>query len=166
MDPKLFGRGSWYFIFNILFYFNLRFRNIQLLINDIKRENFPTSDFKKRLFNLFPHNSSLSSINYILQTSIQELNEECEIDNLELLKKRLMQIINGLPCANCRKHSLKAMEDNSIMSSSSFLYIFHFFIELRNKFYKKKIDRTMFDTTVDLEKNHGYLLYTLVKDND
>jgi hypothetical protein len=152
MKPELFGRGSWYFIFKIFFYYMNKEKQILELFTLIKSNNCydeKLDSIRKALLN----DNSTFSYNYILKTNLEELNKVLKLYNVESLKKRLNIIINSLPCEECRQHALKHMQVNNIFNSDCFFYIFHFFLELRNKFYDNKIDRRLFNTKQDFNKN-------------
>jgi excinuclease UvrABC ATPase subunit len=162
MKPQLFGRGTWYYIFFLFIYFNERYKNITNTLRDVKKNGKASPQDCKNL-KIFFEDNELSNPTYIYKKTIEELTEEAYTTNLELLKKRLMRIISSLPCDHCKTHSLEAMALNNIMSSQSFFFIFHFFLVLRNTFYPNQIDRRMFESVDDLEKNKQKLLFQLIK---
>lgn len=152
MKPELFGRGSWYFIFKIFFYYMNKERQIKDLFKRIKLNNSydeKLETIRKALLN----NNSTFTYQYILETNLDDLEQKVKLYNVESLKKRLNLIINGLPCEECKEHALKHMQINNVFNSNCFFYIFHFFLELRNRFYENEIDRGLFETEQDFIKN-------------
>lgn len=126
MNPKLFGRGSWYFLFFVFYeYFEKEQKEICSLKNNIVSKKNIDENFEERI----------------------------RINNLESLKKKINIMIEGLPCDECRMHTKIFLNKNNIYNSTSMYYIFHFFIELRNSFYENKIQRSMFDNPKDCIKN-------------
>lgn len=162
MKPQLFGRGTWYYIFFIFVYFNERYKNIITTLKEVKKSGKPSIQDCKNL-KIFFGDHEISSPKYIYKKTLDELIEEAYTLNLELLKKRLMRIVSSLPCEHCKMHSIEAMTLNNVMSSQSFFFIFHFFLVLRNSFYPNKIDRRLFESVDDLEKNKKDLLFQLIK---
>lgn len=151
MKPELFGRGSWYFIFKIFFYYLNKQKQERELILLIKSKGYDEKldSLRKTLLK----EDSIFTYNYILNNNIEDLEKDLQHNNIESLKKKLNLIINGLPCDECRQHALKHMHVNNIFNSDSFFYIFHFFLELRNRFYENRIDRALFETEEDFIKN-------------
>lgn len=83
-------------------------------------------------------------------------------EDVEEIKYILEIIINSLPCSDCRNHTFEHMKKNKIFESTVLLYIFHFFVELYNKFHTKKIDRTKFDDELNFKLNKKYLFDTII----
>ncbi|AKS26456.1 putative FAD-linked sulfhydryl oxidase [Diachasmimorpha longicaudata entomopoxvirus] len=109
MNPVIWGRGTWVFLFIFIY----RFRNGK----DIE-------DFKY-LLNIF---------------------------------------LGSLPCEECKTNCMESMNKNKIYDTDDFLVIFHFFLELYNKFHKQNpIDRTRFENYAELETNKKYLFDQMLK---
>ncbi|QKE44557.1 putative FAD-linked sulfhydryl oxidase [Yalta virus] len=164
MEPKLFGRGTWYFIFKILFYFYKQERKqIDIILYIRSKETYDSNlDNLRRIF--FKDNDLLT------YEKIQKENKDDLINivkrtNVEQLKKKIHYIIHSLPCEECKQHSLRHIGVNHIFESISFFYIFHFFLELRNRFYPNVIQRTMFNNGKDLLRNEKMLLQKLLNTN-
>lgn len=163
MKPELFGRGSWYFIFKMFFYYiNKEKQEIDLILSIKSKKEYDEKLDSVRKILL---KDSLFSYNYILKTDIKELINVLKYFNVESLKSKLNLIINGLPCEECKQHALKHMSINNVFNSNCFFYIFHFFLELRNKFYENKIDRALFETEEDFIKNETLFFSKIINTN-
>lgn len=161
MKPELFGRGSWYFIFKFFFLYNKKLID-QYELFDMIREK---KEFDKKLDemrSIYFKNNILFSYNFIKNASAEEIRNNADHYITEELKKKINYIINGLPCEECKTHAKEHISKNNIYESDSFLYIFHFFIELRNRFYPNEIDRSLFETKDDLIKNEDYFFYRII----
>lgn len=163
MKPELFGRGSWYFIFKMFFYYiNKEKQEIDLILSIKSKKEYDEKLDSVRKILL---KDSLFSYNYILKTDIKELINVLKYFNVESLKSKLNLIINGLPCEECKQHALKHMSINNVFNSNCFFYIFHFFLELRNRFYENKIDRALFETEEDFIKNETLFFSKIINTN-
>lgn len=164
MQPKLFGRGTWYFIFKILFYYYKQERkHIEIILLIKAKESYDNNldNFRKFFFkdNIF-----------LTYEKIQQGNQNDLINivkqlNIEHLKKKIHYIINSLPCEECKQHSLMHMNANQIFNSNCFFYIFHFFLELRNQFYPNIINRSLFNNGNDFINNEKMLFEKLINTN-
>lgn len=125
MDPKIFGRGTWFFIFVMIYHFiHLTYQDIdQYFINKDKRKFIYTDKY------------------YI---------SKIENKYLEKLKHKLSILISALPCNECKLHTNEAMIENNIYNADSIYIILHFFIELRNQFYTNKIDRMSLKNVINI----------------
>lgn len=133
MDPKIFGRGTWFFIFSLIYHF------IHLIYNELDTY-FKSKEIK----------SYIKSDDYYIK--------KIEKKYLELLKKKISIIIASLPCNECKQHSNNAIIENNIYNADSIYIILHFFIELRNKFYVNKIDRLSLKNVINIIKNEKNVL--------
>lgn len=164
MKPELFGRGSWYFIFKIFYYYKNQEEQCVNLVKSIKDKK----TYDKKLdaaIKIFFKNNKNFTYDIIKEFKLEDLIKKVKVYNIEQLKKKLSYIINGLPCEECKQHALEHMSNNNIHNSIDFLYIFHFFIELRNHFYSNKINRELFDSIEDLSKNEQLLFYKIINTN-
>lgn len=131
------------------------------VIQDVKKKTMDETSFQEIKTRFFKLDSTITysfferEDEYVLVRLIKRLN-------VEQLKKKLSYVINALPCEECKQHSLHHMNANRIFESSSFFYIFHFFLELRNRFYENEIKRTLFNTRDDLLKNESFLFSKLM----
>lgn len=133
MDPKIFGRGTWFFIFVLIYHF----------IHLTHRE-----------FDKYFKNKEINT--HVKPDHIYIKNIENKY--LELLKHKLSIIISSLPCNECKQHSNDSMIENNIYNSDSIYVILHFFIELRNKFYRNKIDRLALKNVINIITNEKIIL--------
>lgn len=161
MQPTLFGRGTWYFIFKILYYFyRQEKKNIELVLLIKNTSGFDEN--LNRLRYVYFNNNIFFTYESIQKGNTDNLIALIKYNNIEQLKKKLNHIIQGLPCEECKQHSLALMKANNIFNSQCFFYIFHFFIELRNKFYSNIIDRSLFNTDFDIIKNEKILFSKII----
>lgn len=134
MDPKIFGRGTWFFIFVMIYHF------IHLIYQDID-QYFIDQDKRKIIH---------TDKNYI---------KNIENKYLEILKQKLSLLISALPCNECKHHTNDAMIENNIYNADSIYTILHFFIELRNQFYpNNKIDRKTLKNVINIISNEKIFL--------
>ncbi|AVD69200.1 ORF081 [Saltwater crocodilepox virus] len=52
--------------------------------------------------------------------------------DVEACKQRVRNVIELMPCFECREHALEAMTNNNVMSSKDVNYVFYFFVGLHN----------------------------------
>lgn len=161
MKPELFGRGAWLFIFKLFFYYSKKIIEQNELVNLIRQEE----EFNKKLEHVryvFFKDNILFSYNYLKNGNLKTIKNNIEQYNTEHLKNKLSKIINSLPCEECKTHATEHIHINHVYNSDSFFYIFHFFLELRNRFYKNTIDRNLFETYDDFTKNEGFFFLSLI----
>lgn len=133
MNPKIFGRGTWFFIFVMIYHFiHLMYQEIDKYFLDKDKDTL-----------------TLSDDDYI---------KNIENKYLEKLKHKLSLIISSLPCNECKMHTNKAMITNNIYNTDSIYTILHFFIELRNQFYTNKIDRLSLKNVINIISNEKNFL--------
>jgi hypothetical protein len=133
MDPKVFGRGTWFFIFVLIYHFiHLTYKEIDNFFKskEVKKYSEPDEYYIKIIENKY----------------------------LELLKKKISIIISSLPCNECKQHSNHAIIENNIYNATSIYVILHFFIELRNNFYNNKIDRLSLKNVINIIENEKKVL--------
>lgn len=164
MKPELFGRGSWYLIFTTFYYYQDKLNKYMLKIKNIKESlNHDNSKhIEIEIKKIFTH-PSLIKIENIKKLNLKELYIIINNSIMEILKNKILLIINSLPCLQCKDHSILLLNKNNILNTNSFLYMFHFFIELRNSFYPNKIDRALFNNMSDISQNKDYLLFNIIK---
>lgn len=152
MDPKLFGRGTWIFLFVLIYFFGVDI----ILIEEFENNK---NDLKILI-------NSINSINITENNNLE--NRQLFLSNLkysimQVMKHRLRIMLKALPCNKCINHTFINIKNNNVFDSDNFLYIFHFFIELRNNFYINKIDRSLFNTNNDFINNKKKLFHSLLK---
>lgn len=167
MEPEIFGRGSWLFIFQMLFYYyNILDQGFNYLSNIKASHNIKNIE---NLENIEIDNTEIKKI-FGSISKIQKLDLETSYNIfnniiIEDLKKKIMTVISGLPCQQCKEHSLQNLNMNNIFNTTSFLYIFHFFIDFRNLFYLNKIDRKLINNFTDIGLQERNIIYNIIKTN-
>lgn len=155
MDPHIFGRGTWILLFTFLYLFGDDILFIKKAIND---ELITIDEIKKKIQTItlikdkLEHNERLTYLNDLKYTL------------MEIFMRYLNILLKALPCNHCVKHTLEGLKNNKILDTPSFFIIFHFFIELRNSFYINKIDRRLFNTIDNINKNKPIIFNILLKD--
>lgn len=139
MDPKIFGRGTW------SIYFYIIFDTIYKIYNE-------------RIKLLNPNSSENSE-------NIELMFNEIDKRETQHLVKLIYTLSNALPCEQiCKVHCLENMNKYNLSETENVLYVLHFFIELRQLFYKTKIDRTKYNSLDSALQNREEFLLNILKD--
>lgn len=153
MDPKIFGRGTWFFIFKLIYFFihNMHKEiDIFFKIKDLMITPNSDPELIENVKKKYPeYIKNIDNNNYI---------EVIKKNNLEMLKKKISILVSSLPCNECKIHTNECLNVNNIYETDSIYIILHFFIELRNKFYDLKIDRLALKDVSSIIKNEKFLL--------
>lgn len=174
MDPRLFGQGTWLLIFHFIYFFITDFDLIRSIrMKTINNSLGMNNDDKKKLYEEINKDLEQLSTSKILLKKTARINNAENLENffndlttdiMDLFKKHLYNIFDGLACSVCREHSLNDSMKNEIFKSDDIYKYLIFLIDLRNDFYEdnRKIDRNLFKTEKDFIRNKALLFKALL----
>lgn len=168
MEPGLFGRGSWAFIFYILYFFIDDLKKIDNYIKKNDEFDFKLSSVNLKIEDTDDNDTDNTKINNFIKSLDKDGKDEIVLflkeKIFDLVEKKITTLLYSLPCSTCIEHSIKNLEKNknNVFESRDFLNVFHFFLELRNSFYENQIDRKLFDSYQDVIENKIFLFKKII----